>query len=466
MDRTLPLHNLQDTIIAAATGPAPGALSLLRLSGPRASAIAGTLLRSPGGGSFSIPEPRRAVLARVEADGKLIDRAVVVYFKAPASFTGDDVIEIACHGSPYITARAIAAAIAAGARTAEPGEFSMRAFFNGKMDLAQAEGLCDLILAKTEAAHRAALRITEGALSDRFQSIKDKILALLAETEARIDDADEEIPPINKAAVARTLESVKNNMAKLAATFELGRFMKEGVRTAIVGSPNCGKSSLLNALLGFDRAIVAPTPGTTRDTIEETADIKGFQVILTDTAGIREKALDPAEQEGIRRTRRAIDKSDLVLFVQDAQSGFSASDKEVWELVGKAGKPFLCVINKTDTGPAKTLPPGINGQDLVFVSCATSQGLPELKNKIAGKIPVDDMDENSAVLTSARHLNALLAAKTEVENAERIFGQDEPALEIAALHLNGALRELEGIVGVTAAEDVLREIFSRFCVGK
>ncbi len=410
MYKTLPLANLGDTIVAAATGPAGGAVSLIRLSGPQAASVAGRILAPKSGQAFP-PEPRKAVLMRVMDGDTLLDRAVVIYFRAPASYTGDDVFEIACHGSPYITARVLASAIANGARAAERGEFSMRAFLNGKMDLAQAEGLCDLIIAKTSAAHKAALSMTEGKVSDGFALIKQKAVVLLAEAEARIDDADDEIPPLDCAYAEALLTSARTELKKLAATFELGRFMKDGIAVAIAGAPNAGKSSLLNALAGYERAIVAPTPGTTRDTIEQSVDLDGFRLILTDTAGIRDHALDPAEQEGIRA-------------------------------------PF-----DTDA-------------EVVRISCKTGAGLDKLRTALLKKLPVDDMDENSAIVTSARHYNALLNAGAELEKASEFLLADKPPFELAAVHLNGALRELEGAVGVTAADEILGAVFSRFCVGK
>lgn len=463
MDKALPLANLGDTIVAAATAPAGGAVSLIRLSGPQAAAVAGKILRGKTGCAFP-PEPRAALLMRVQEGEELLDRAVVIYYRAPASYTGDDVFEIACHGSPYITARVLGAAIKNGARAAEPGEFSMRAFLNGKMDLAQAEGLCDLILSKNAAAHKAALSMTEGHVSDGFCAIKEKVVALLAETEARIDDADNEIAPLEPALAAALFGSAQAEIKRLAGTFELGRLMKDGIAVAIAGAPNAGKSSLLNALAGYERAIVAPTPGTTRDTIEQSIDLDGFRLILTDTAGIREHALDPAEREGIRRTETAIAKSDFVILVISAQEGFTETDRAVSGLIAKAQKPFLIAMNKTDLGgPAAA--PDITAAT-VSISCKTGAGMEKLRRAIVAQLPLNDLDENSAVVTSARHYNALLNAGAELEKAQTLLLAERPPFELAAVHLNAALRELEGAVGATAADEILGAVFSRFCVGK
>ncbi|MDD4005171.1 MAG: tRNA uridine-5-carboxymethylaminomethyl(34) synthesis GTPase MnmE [Elusimicrobiaceae bacterium] len=465
MDKTLALVNRNDTIAAAATGPAGGAVALVRLSGPQAVTIAGRFLRGKQGAEFP-PAPRTAVLMRVQEGEELLDRAVVVFFRAPASYTGDDVFEISCHGSPYITARVLGAALKNGARAAEPGEFSMRAFLNGKLDLAQAEGLCDLILSKNAAAHKAALSMTEGKVSDGFKTIKDDIVALLAETEARIDDADDEIPPLDRFMAGNLFNAARARTKRLAGTFELGKLMKNGIAVAIAGAPNAGKSSLLNALAGCDRAIVAPTPGTTRDTIEQSVDLEGFRLILTDTAGLRSHALDPAELEGMRRTEAAIKKADFAIIVCSAETGFTETDRTVLKLVSDAGKPFIVALNKTDLADTENAAAKLAGAETVCISCKTLAGIEALKSALIKTLPLDDLDENSAVVTSARHYACLLAAETELARAETLLLADPAPFELAAVHLNAALRELEGAVGDTAADEILGAVFSRFCVGK
>ncbi len=316
-----------DTIVALATPPGAGALSLVRISGPDSVRVAGGFLRPPPypGPAEQAPllprgdwPERKAQLMNARENGRLIDKVITVLYRAPRSFTGEDVVEVSCHGSKYIVGRIISLALENGARIARPGEFSLRAFLNGKLDLAQAEGICDLITARTESAHRAAINQMDGEVSERIFSIKNRIIAGLAEIEARLEDSDEEIPPIDIGEYLSSLESVASETRVLADSFHAGRFIKDGLKVSIIGAPNSGKSSLLNSILGRDRAIVSRSPGTTRDTIEETLDIDGQGIILVDTAGIHEHALDPAEKEGMARTRKAILESDLVLWITDA----------------------------------------------------------------------------------------------------------------------------------------------------
>ncbi|MBO7238013.1 MAG: tRNA uridine-5-carboxymethylaminomethyl(34) synthesis GTPase MnmE, partial [Elusimicrobiaceae bacterium] len=282
---------MQTTICAPATGPGQSAVSLVRLSGPDALGILCKLT----GGKKEFP-PREQVFCRIYDGEQILDEALVTYFAAPRSFTGEDVVEFALHGSAYIRGRLLELLCANGAQAAKRGEFSQRAFLNGKMDLVQAQGLCDLIAAGNKAAHDLAVSSLDGRLSEKLQQTKIALTELLAQIEARLDDVDEEMPPLDVAQTTQILQGQISHLARLADTFSVGRLIKEGLKVAIVGAPNCGKSSLLNALVGFDRAIVSAQSGTTRDTVEETLDLDGQKIILTDTAGIRDHALDPAEQ--------------------------------------------------------------------------------------------------------------------------------------------------------------------------
>ncbi len=499
-----------DTIVALATPTGAGALSLVRISGPDSVRVAGGFLRQRGGYRRGDWPERKARLMDVRENGRLIDKVIAVLYRAPRSFTGENVVEVSCHGSKYIVSRIISLALENGARIARPGEFSLRAFLNGKLDLAQAEGICDLITARTESAHRAAISQVDGGVSERISSIKTRIVASLAEIEARLEDSDEEIPPINIGEYLSSLESIASETRVMADSFHAGRFIKDGLKVSITGAPNSGKSSLLNSLLGRDRAIVSESPGTTRDTIEETLDVDGQEIMLIDTAGIREHALDPAEKEGMERTRKAILKSDIVLWLTDAcnipnaggeargalraglfyrrplrSRSFRArsaapqlpsvaalprdtarsQDEKVGDEISrnaKSGCVVLRVFNKMDLCVPQNLK---DCMDAVYISCRTGDGITELKKMMASAAGAPGKEETACVITSARHYEALSRAWKELVCAQKVLGP-ECGMELAAVHLKDALGELESIVGETTSEDILSAVFERFCVGK
>ena len=445
----------QDTIAACATAAAPGAIGIIRVAGPQALAVCGGFLRA--GNPL---KPRRATMACVYDEQGEIDRAVVTFYKAPASYTGDDVVEIACHGSAYITARALAAAVACGARVAQPGEFTLRAYLNGKMDLAQAEGVAELIAAETATQHKAALGMAGGEFSVLVKtSIKDPLVEVLAQLEARLDDQDEELGGLDTTPVLATLSTISKKLDRLLASFASGQLIKNGVRVAIVGAPNAGKSSLLNALLGYGRAIVSPAPGTTRDTIEEAVEMQGRKFLLTDTAGLREHALDPAEAEGMGRTRAALERCDLAVFLLDGARPASPCDGIVWRELAERKLKVIIAANKSDTGEKHDYPFPVKP---LRVSCKTGEGLEELKNALLRETG----EQDACVLTSARHYECLCAALNEAEKAAVILNGKPAPLELAAEHLRAALESISAVAGETAADDVLAVIFSKFCVGK
>jgi tRNA modification GTPase len=454
------LPETSDTIAAQATPPGAGALAVLRLSGPAAFASAAAFLR---------PAPKNPLhgQARVLAvrDGeRLIDKAVAVFFRGPASYTGEDTVEITCHGSPYIVRTILNLAVKHGARPAGPGEFTLRAFLNGKLDLAQAEAVGQLIESSTEAAHRAALTQAEGGLSREVRAIRTGLVGLLAQLEARLDDSYEEVPALRLKAFASQAAAAQQAAAALAAGYAAGRGIRDGIKVVIAGAPNSGKSSLLNALLGCDRAMVSRQAGTTRDTLEASLEIYGFKVLFTDTAGLSAKAVSPLEREGMRRARLAMEKADLILLVKDSSAPATAADRGAAleaSRLAPAGARLLRLLSKSDLPPKGPRPSGA-----LKVSAKTGEGLASLRKALVAEQKKIFRDGAQAVVTSARHYEALSRAAHELAQLPGKLRGKKPPLELAAEHLRGALAALAGLLGETAPEEVLAGVFKNFCVGK
>lgn len=449
---------MQSTICALASGQG-GAVALVRLSGPDALVITHTLTSKT-----QLFEPRRQAFCPLYDGKHILDKALVTYFKAPHSFTGEDVVEFAVHGSPYITGRLLELLCQAGAVPAKRGEFSQRAFLNGKMDLVEAQGLCDVIAAGNKAAHQLAMASLDGQLSARCNTLKTKLTELLAQIEVRLDDVDEEMQPLSSDFIRREIAAICSPIKELTDTFSVGRLIKDGLKVAIVGAPNSGKSSLLNALVGFERAIVTDVCGTTRDTVEETLEINGQKIILTDTAGIRSHALDVAEQEGMRRSKRAMQGADVILFVLDISRAVTPEEQELWAGIKRENKRTLLVLNKTDK-PSSGVPELADcaSYTQLRVSCKTGEGLDALKNALTA--PMTHVEKDSLLLSNLRHYEALLRAQTELEGALVQLEQNAGG-EIYAEHLRGALTHLKDLLGEITPDDVLGVIFSKFCMGK
>ncbi|MBI4350632.1 MAG: tRNA uridine-5-carboxymethylaminomethyl(34) synthesis GTPase MnmE [Elusimicrobia bacterium] len=455
------LPDTSDTIAAQATPPGAGALAVIRISGPAAFAAASAFLspvpRSPGHAS--------ARLLSVKEGGALVDRAVVVFYRGPASYTGDDTVEISCHGSPYIIRTILNLAVKNGARPAGPGEFTLRAFLNGKLDLAQAEAVGELIAASSAGAHRAAITQAEGGLSSEVRVIRAGLVELLAELEARLDDSYEEVPALELKAFSGRAAAAGKKTLGLASGYEAGRGIREGVKVVIAGAPNSGKSSLLNALLGYDRAMVSPRSGTTRDTLEAPLEINGFSVLFTDTAGLNARAASPLEREGVRRAEKAIAAADTVLLVKDASiketPGDRLAEREIARLALKSAR-LVRVLNKTDLRGRK----GRASAGCLEVSAKTGRGLPGLKAALVAEQEKVFRDGAQAAVTSARHFAALAAAAGELAGLAALLKKKAPPLELAAERLRGALQYLGALLGETAPEEVLESVFRNFCVGK
>ncbi|MDR1684762.1 MAG: tRNA uridine-5-carboxymethylaminomethyl(34) synthesis GTPase MnmE [Elusimicrobiota bacterium] len=439
----------RDTIAAFATASSSGAVALLRISGPQALDALRRLTRKD---NF---KARRATLVKIYDGAEVLDQAVAVVYAAPKSYTGQDVAEITLHASAYIKTRVLELLSALGVRPAKAGEFTMRAFMAGKMDLTQAQGVADIIAGKNKAAHKAAMNAMDGKLSQKFKHIKEGLSELLAQIEVRLDDTDEEMPPLDGQAAQKNLSAVMEEAQKLAATFCSGRLIKDGVKAAIAGVPNSGKSSLLNALLGFERAIVSEQSGTTRDTIEAAFNAGGYSVILTDTAGIREHALDAAEKEGMARSKKAVQSADIVIFVKDLNAQDSALQERLLKEISAGGKKVIEVINKADLLPQ-------NFKDGLLISAKTGRGIDALKEEILKVTELSALQEDDILITSAAHYDALIKAAGELKSA----GENLKNLELAAEHLRAALRALKELIGEVTTDNILDVIFSKFCVGK
>jgi len=449
---------MNNTICAVITGPGPGSDAVLRLSGPDAWTAVLALAKRQ---NFT-PETRRAYLFNIYDGDGLLDQPLITFFKGPKSFTGEDVAEISCHGSAYIKGRLLELLADKNVRPAKNGEFSMRAFLNGKIDLAQAQGLCDLVAAENKFSHDAAINAMDGKLSEKFRLVKDILSELLAQIEVRLDDVDDEMDALDDDYSLEALNRAAAEIKSLADTFRAGKFIKDGVKVSIVGAPNAGKSSLLNALLGFGRAIVSEDAGTTRDTVEDAFDYKGRKIILTDTAGIRAHALNAAEREGIERSRAASRAADIIIFTQDIS--VPSADAELWNEIKKLNKKIILAENKSDIN---YVPSGFEKQaDAVLkISAKTGSGVAELKEAIVKLVNLDTVDARSNVITSAAHYDMLTKALAEIDKAKESVALDA-GLELTAEHVRRALRSLKEIIGEVYADDILGIIFSKFCVGK
>jgi tRNA modification GTPase len=445
------------TIVALGTPPGRAALGIVRVSGPRCREIARVLLGTE-------LEPRRATARPLRRDGAVVDRVVATYWAGPSTPTGEDLLELTGHGSPELLREIVEAVLAAGARPAAPGEFTRRAFVNGRLDLAQARAVGDLISARGAAARSAALMRLSGGLSDALDAARAPLLELLAGLEVRLDHPEEDIEPLSPAAAGAALDDAASRLRRLISGGARGRARREGARVGLFGSPNAGKSSLLNALLGRERAITAPEPGTTRDVLEEQAELGGMPVVLVDTAGLREDAEGPAEREGIARAERALESCEVAVLVVDAAKPADGRDAAARETVAAAaarrGARLIVALNKMD------LVGGSADAEGVRCSALTGQGVSELEAAIAAAATAAP-DEGEALLDDAREAEALAAALAEIEAARAELAARPGAWEDrGADRLRRALALVGAARGEGASEEVLDEIFSKFCVGK
>ena len=453
----------KDTIVANATPLIPSAVGIVRISGEKSLEI--------GRKIFSLPEKieeRKVYFGKIkDREGRVIDEGLFVYFKSPRSFTGEDVVEIYPHGSVPVIKKIIEEVIFFGARFAEPGEFTKRAFLNGKLDLTQAEAIAELIDAKTEAASKAAVNILEGKLSKKVNALKDKLLEIDSLIEAELN-FPEDVEEISSDRIKKVLEDVLEKINQLVKTYKKGEIIREGIKLAIVGRPNVGKSSLFNALIGYERAIVSEYMGTTRDFIEETVSIKGIPVKLLDTAGIRETE-DKIEKIGIEKALEKIDEADIVLFVFDSSQGILEEDIKIFNRI-KDKNPIV-VGNKSDLVNEKMLKEldktgkKYYFKDIIFVSSKTLKNIPHLEEKIFQQLGFIEEKEEE-VFINLRHLNKLKQAKNIIEDLIENIDHYDFQREILMLHIREAEKYLEEITGEISTEDILGNIFSKFCIGK
>ena len=448
--------NLDDTIVAIATGPGRGGIGVVRIAGPEARAISSSMLRLK-----REMEPAHAIFGELiePATAERLDEVVVTFFSKPHSYTTDDIVEISSHGAPVVLRRIVELAVERGARVAEPGEFTMRAFLNGRIDLTQAEAVRDLIESQTLFQAKVAAQQLEGALSKRLKPTKQKLVDLIAVMEAGIDFAEDDVSVLPAKAILERMAPVTGDLESLAHSFAYGKIVHEGLTLAIVGRPNVGKSSLFNRLVERERAIVTATPGTTRDLVTETVSLGGIPVQLVDTAGIR-SASEEAESIGIRKSYEALAEADLVLAVLDSSQPISREDELLLEKLEQ--RSAIVVENKADLGTQARLTR--NGFPSVRTSAVTGEGVPGLRTAILKHIGAGEKGE-TGMLTNVRHQGLVQESLKALGAAAESVRAGVPH-EMILLDLYGALRPLDQITGETTTDDILNLIFSSFCIGK
>lgn len=445
-----------DTIVAVATAWAPAAIGIVRLSGPQAWSIVARLWQGRK------PRPRYAHYGAIrEPDGRLLDQVILTFFPAPHSYTGEDVVEIAAHGSLYVLRRLVELCIEGGARLAKPGEFTLRAYLNRKLSLDQAEAVADLIQARSAAAHRLALSQLTGTYYEKVRRFRQQLIDLLALLELELDFSEEDVEFASRTQLRTLLEELHKEIQMLLRSYRVGQAVREGIPIAIVGRPNAGKSTLLNTLLEQERAIVSEIPGTTRDTVEERLFLGGYDLRLIDTAGLRENPVDAVEAEGIRRAREKIRQAFLILYVFDAsQESLAEAQAHAPQLLGtEALPPILWVGNKIDLLPAL---PSLEGA--IFISAHRRIGLTDLERAILNKLAQLGAAEDT-LLSHVRHYESFVRAQNAIEEALRLL-HNSAGTELLAEELRIAQNAIGEITGEITPDEILGTIFSRFCIGK
>ena len=458
-------ENHSDTIVAISTPPGHSAIGIVRLSGKNSLKIANEIFKGK-----TIPSRMKShtvCFGKIIDVGnkQILDQVLITVMLAPKSYTCEDVVEISCHGGSLVLSKVLEQALKCGARLARPGEFTLRAFLNGRMDLAQAEAVADVIKAKTESALKVALRNLEGGLSKELNRCRDKLVDLLAEIEKEIDFVEQDLEELDRKKIAQEITGLEKSIDHLLGTYFEGRILKEGLNVVIVGSPNVGKSSLLNALLGEDRAIVTPIPGTTRDIIAEQVSIKGILVRMVDTAGFRISG-SKIELEGIKRARAEIGKADLVIWTLDASKKLSRDEKKLHKVLSKYH--YIIVLNKIDivsTVKIRKLKANFKDENVSEVSALKLTGIEKLKNFIVSPFVSTIAASENVIISNLRHKELLKKSLEGLRRAKEAIA-DGMSPEFAALDLRIALDKIGEIVGKVVTDDILNCIFSKFCIGK
>lgn len=448
---------MSNTIVALATPFGRSGIAVIRLSGSDSLKILRRLIREE---NFN-PMPRSAYLKKIYdlENSEVLDETLITFFQSPNSFTGEDVVEIACHGSPVIVRQTIDYCLKLDARMAEAGEFSLRALANGRMNLSQAEAVRDLIDAQTTAAARQSVRQMRGELSNQLQPLKDDLLNVIVILESSLEFVEDDLPDFQTEKIKNKLTEIAAATAKMASTFRAGKLLREGLRVALVGRPNVGKSSLFNALLGHERAIVTDIAGTTRDQIHEKIVIENIPVSLIDTAGLRETS-DTVESIGVERSKQIMADADLVVALFDGSQNLTAEDEEIISQI--ADLRHIIVVNKNDL---QTFSASKFSSKVIEISAKTGENLDVLQKEIVKPFTPQDVETSSFLVSDARHHDLLLRAQTEIENSINLLDQ-KYSEEIILIGLHNAIRFFGQITGETTTEDMLTRIFSTFCIGK
>lgn len=454
---------IKDTIVALATPSGRSGIGVIRLSGTRSLEIARQLVQDT---KFA-PEPNRVTLKKLldPSTSEVLDQALLTYFKTPHSFTGEDVVELSCHGSPVLLRYLIDCLLSFNARLAEPGEFTLRALSNGRLNLSQAEAIRDLINARTKVAIQQATRQLGGELSAWLQPLKNDLLDIIVPLESSLEFVEDDLPEIALDQVKAKLTNLSNQIGKMASTFTSGRLLREGLKVTLVGRPNAGKSTVFNRLLALDRAIVTDIPGTTRDSLSEMLSLQGIPILLTDTAGLR-VSQDVIESLGVERTRRAIADADLVVLVIDGSQPLALEDRDIFEDVAK--NPHLIALNKSDLESFNQSAPDWKSEQttsIINISAKTGVGLDALRDAILKPFSAGDMSNAGLLVTDARHFDLLKRTQFALSSSIALLSQ-RASEELVLVGLYDALRFLGEITGETTPDDVLSQIFATFCIGK
>ncbi|MDH5762900.1 MAG: tRNA uridine-5-carboxymethylaminomethyl(34) synthesis GTPase MnmE [Nitrospinota bacterium] len=458
---------MNDTIAAIATPVGEGGIHIIRISGEEALAIATGMFQPQGGAKAADLEPQRVHYGMLidPTDKQPVDEVLLLCFRAPHSFTGEDVIEIQCHGGAYVSSKILQLVLDQGARPAEPGEFTRRAFTNGRLDLSQAEAVADVIHAASDKALTSALAQLKGQLSDKLNTLYNELLQVLGQLEAAIDFPEEGLEFVQKQQLEQRIQGTSDQIKRLVDSYRQGKIYREGLKVALVGKPNVGKSSLLNALLQEDRAIVTPHPGTTRDTLEERVRIKDIHITIVDTAGLRHQPGE-IEEMGIERTRHALAQADLALVIFDASHALDTNDALLIKEV--ADKKKLVLLNKSDLPTAidpNALLKQLKRDSAIRLSATTGEGLNELKDALYQSALGGRIAGEAVVITRERHRQALAEAQSALTRVSQSL-QEDRSEDLVAVDLNIALEHLGGILGKTFVDDLLDQIFNDFCIGK